>query len=419
MIWRWNEKEQSRSRFTDIAILAGILLFVALIYSRIPAVSYCGFDDFLEQHRLEGSLARPLSSEFTVQYYEGYKYRPLLWVMNRITYEWGSGSAVVFRIRNVAFHLANLILLYCIGHAVVPFPDGGCNHRIAIRSTPSSESIRGGGAMWAIVECAFLLLLSLLLFLLSARQKQRWFLLLALSFFCGWLGILSYEACISIFGLIYGYLAIRFVFSRTLPDKRFAVALVALTVLSLGSYFGLRALYLQPGSAALRSGLAPISVKNFAYIRWPAPLFLIDPVMANEWLDHAVALGSGAGAHHRFVDCRHGRAAVLPALSRVVIFRKRIPPRLQRIEWPELTFLLLGVLLSLSPFLLFNNHASETYLYVPMALFVLMMSRILCALLVGRRRSELEIQLQCRDGGPVNFVRLGHVGAERAGCGVW
>ncbi len=35
-----------QSRFASLAVLAGILLFVALVYSRIPGASYCGFDDF-------------------------------------------------------------------------------------------------------------------------------------------------------------------------------------------------------------------------------------------------------------------------------------------------------------------------------------------------------------------------------------
>jgi hypothetical protein len=369
---------KKQSRFADIAILAGILLFVALVYSRIPGASYCGFDDFLEQHRLEGSLAKPLISDFTVQYYEGYKYRPLLWVTNRITYEWGSGSPVAFRTRNVAFHLANLVLLYSIAMLLFHSRMVAAAAALLCGVHPLvNQSVVG--AMWTIVECAFLLLSSLLLFLLSVRQKRRWFLLLALSLFCGWLGILSYEACISIFGLIYGYLGIRLLFARTPPvDRRFAVALVALTVLSLGLYFGLRAMYLQPGRPH-PFGLAPI-VKNFA-IYAASPLFLIDPVMANQWLDtplpSEVARGHITGAWIALTAAPLG--CLLVALS---IFHKRIVARLKRMEWPELTFLLLAIPISLSPFLLFNSHASETYLYVPMALFVLFMSRTLCALLV-------------------------------------
>lgn len=371
---------KKQSRFVHTAILAGTLLFVALVYSKIPGTSYCGFDDFIEQHRLEGSLARPLRSEFTVQYYEGYKYRPLSWVMNRVTYQWGSGSAVAFRTRNVAFHLANLVLLY--GIAMLLF------HSRMVAATAAllfglhplvNQSVVG--ASWTIVQCAFLLLFSLLLFLLSVRQKQRWFLLLTFSLLCGWLGILSYEACLSVFGLIYGFLGIQLLFARKLPvDRRFAVALVASTILSLGSYFGLRALYLQPGRPR-PFGLAPI-LKNFA-IYAASPLFLIDPVMANEWLD--TPLPSEVARGHITVAWIAIMAAPLCCLLlAVAIFRKRIAVRLKRVEWPELTFLLLAIPMVLSPFLLFNSHASETYLYVPMALFVLLISRILCALLVDQ-----------------------------------
>jgi hypothetical protein len=369
-------KEQSR--FAHIAILAGTLLFVALVYSRIPGASYCGFDDFIEQHRLEGSLAKPLSSDFTVQYYEGYKYRPLSWVMNRITYEWGSGSAVAFRTRNVAVHLANLVLLYGIAMLLFHSRMVAATAALLFGVHPlANQSVVA--AMWSVVECAFLLLSSLLLFLLAVRQKQRWFLLLAGSLFCGWMGILSYEACLSIFGLIYGYLGIRLLFDRTPPvDRRFAIALVALTILSLGSYFGLRALYLQPGRPH-SFGLAPI-VKNFVMYA-ASPLFLIDPVMANEWLD--TPLPSEVARGYITPAWIAVMAAPLCCLLLVLaMFRKRITARLRGIEWSEITFLLLAIPIVLSPFLLFNSHASETYLYVPIALFVLLISRILCALLV-------------------------------------
>ncbi len=367
-----------QSRFASLAVLAGILLFVALVYSRIPGASYCGFDDFLEQHRVEGSLAKPLASDFTVQYYEGPKYRPLSWVMNRLTYEWGAGSAVAFRTRNVAFHLANLILLYGIAMLLFQSRMVAATAALLLGVHPLvNQSVVG--AMWTTQQCAFLLLSSLLLFLWSVRQKQRWFPLLALSLFCAWLGILSYEACLSIFGLMYGYLGIRLWFDRRLPvDRRFAVALIALTILSLGSYFGLRALYLQPGRPH-PYGLAPV-LKNFAMYA-ASPLFLIDSVMANQWLD--TPLPSEVARGHITAAWIAVEAVPLCCLLlTVAIFRKRIAARLKRLEWPEIAFLLLAIPMVLSPFLLFNNHASETYLYVPMALFVLLMSRILCALLV-------------------------------------
>ena len=125
-------------------------------------------------------MAKPLASDFTVQYYEGPKYRPLSWVMNRLTYEWGAGSAVAFRTRNVAFHLANLILLYGIAMLLFQSRMVAATAALLLGVHPLvNQSVVG--AAWTIEPCAFLLLSSLLLFLWSVRQKQRWFPLLALS----------------------------------------------------------------------------------------------------------------------------------------------------------------------------------------------------------------------------------------------
>jgi len=50
---------------------------------------------------------------FTTSQWE-FKYRPLYSVLNLVTSRIGGGSAVAYRIRNLVFHLANILLLYCL-----------------------------------------------------------------------------------------------------------------------------------------------------------------------------------------------------------------------------------------------------------------------------------------------------------------
>src|SRR6266480_5241433 len=94
--------------------LAATVLIVAALYSREANAYFCGFDDMNEWHRITFTEHPGLVDDFTTIPYLGYKYRPLSWTINRLTYEFGHGSPAVFRSRNLVFHLLNVLLLYGI-----------------------------------------------------------------------------------------------------------------------------------------------------------------------------------------------------------------------------------------------------------------------------------------------------------------
>jgi hypothetical protein len=357
--------------------LAGILLFVVVLYRSEAAAYFCGFDDMNELHRIGFTEHPGLADDFSTMPYLSYKYRPLTWTINRVTYELGHASPIAFRTRNLIFHLLNIVILYAI--AMLLFGSAWVAWTAAllfgIHPLVNQSLV---GAVWTVTPSDFLMLLALLLFLLSVRSARWWLPLLAGSLFAGWLGILAYDAVFFFFGLPWIYLAIQFLFKRKRPaPAAYFATLILLTVLFLGSYFNLRSRFLPPG--APHSTRVTAMLKNTAIYAGSFTL-LIDPVLANEWFDTplpSAVLRGGITPEWLLITLLPAFCIGLFILIRWTYLQERIRTLN---TWPEIVFLLVTIAASFSAFLLFTDHASETYVYLPVAFFVLLMSRVLCHL---------------------------------------
>ena len=117
-------------------------------------------------------------------------------------------------------------------------------------------------------------------------------------------------------------------------------------------------------------------------------LLLIDPVLAHEWFQTPFP----SEALHGEMTIEWIFVTVLPAacILPLLLFPWRyIRDRLRAMDdWPMMIFLFIATVGSFSAFLLFTDHASETYLYLPTLFVTLMASRLICQLLKpeeGRR----------------------------------
>lgn len=358
-------------------VLAAILLFAAVLYHREATAYFCGFDDLIEWHRIAFTSDPGLANDFSVNPHPGYKYRPLAWTMNRLTYELGHGSPAVFRTRNLVFHLANIALLY--GIAMLLFGSRWVAATAALLwgiHPLVNQSVVGG--IWTVTPSDFLVLLGLWLFLLSLRESRWRFSLLVAAMLAGWVGIVAYDAVLFFFGFPFAYLAIHFFFKRKrIVSPAYIATLTVLTVLFVGSFFALRARFLPPG----RPGLTRVAViaKNSAIYAASFTL-VIDPVLANEWLGTPLpseALRRGITPTWLLVTTVPAYCLIIFILLRWKYLRRRFR---SLNSWPEMVFLLVAMAASFSPFLLFTDHASETYTYLPLAFFILLVSRIFCHL---------------------------------------
>jgi hypothetical protein len=189
------------------------------------------------------------------------------------------------------------------------------------------------------------------------------------------------------FGLPFVYLAIQFIFKRQRPSAAYLAALVLLTLIAVGTYFNLRSRFLPPGKPS--SARIAVIAKNAAIYAASFTL-LVDPVLANEWFDTPLpseALRNGVTADWLVVT-------ILPAFCILVFVLMRwrfLRDRIRSLDtWPEILFLLVAIAASFSAFLLFTDHASETYVYLQVAFFVLLMSRVICHVFIPANRWSLQ-----------------------------
>ena len=90
-------------------------LAVIVVYFGVTRAYFCAYDDFIEVHRAAFKDSRDPSLRFTTPHFDSYKYRPLNRAMTLVTYWLGHGEPMLFRIRNLTFHLINVILVYSLG----------------------------------------------------------------------------------------------------------------------------------------------------------------------------------------------------------------------------------------------------------------------------------------------------------------
>lgn len=360
-----------KRHITIIAIIIGI----SLVYIRVTGTYFCAYDDPINLHQIAFQDAHAPSRVITISHFDSYRYRPLSQATNLATYLVGNGSPLPFRIRNLSFHLINIILVYMLGwmlfnsrrvgelgaaffglHALVNQP---------IVSAVNTNTMSHTG-----------FLLGLVMFIVSVRSQRVWALWLIGGLISAWLGLLAYDSEIVVYGLMYIYLLAYFLFHREqFISWRFTIVFAILSSVLLGSYFLLRVLFVPHGMAQAAAGLSPPSIvaKNFLMYAL-ALLSPVDTVLLNEWLD--TPLPSEIVLSRSVIVILSTVVLASVSAFAVVIWRciKRNSPVIQRVNWEAVVLLMSGIALPLLPVLLLQAHPSETYLYLPVAFYSLLLS---------------------------------------------
>jgi hypothetical protein len=344
------------------------------MFAKVTSAYFCGYDDFGETHRAAFEDSKAPSHIFTTTHFGTTKYRPLNRLTTFVSWKFGHGSALPFRIRNLAFHLICALCIYGIvwvwaRDRLVALV---CGMFFCLEPTANQTVVAAVFTNTVAYAC---LLSGFLSFLQWRESKQTGWLFCSMGLIL--IGLFFYEPVIVVFALMGGYLALEYWRGKTTVRKElipWAGGVAAVTfVFALVRHFVVRGTSPRVPTALI--------AHNFV-LYMGALLSPIDAVTANELF--------GAPLPPQLHFDRTSLVWLLLAFAAIVVAlvsllrRRAVQENLKRLDKGLLLFLGLAIPVVLSPFLLFTPHASETYLYLPTALFVILLGISLRALLPSK-----------------------------------
>ena len=357
-----------------VGILAAILLATGLTYLKLPSAYFCAYDDFLEVHRAAFEDTREPARVFTTTHFTSYKYRPLNRGINLLTYWAGHGQSSYFRTRNVLCHLLNVVLVYLISWLLLrSFSISGVAALLFGLHPLANQAV--AGAVMTNTAAHSMFLIALVGFLLSLKPGKARFVWLGLALLFGWLSLLTYEAAVVAYPLMFSYLIIRFLFERRwVVSRAYTAALTVGSLIFLGAYYLIHSRFV-PYSATKAIPSITTMVKNAAI--YACALFSpIDPVLANSWFGIPLPSNFELGKIGPLLWAAIFLAFVVIAFLLAALIRMR-SRGLPDPKWSEKLFVLTSGIAVLAPLIVFADKASETYLYLAVAFGAILFVSIL------------------------------------------
>jgi len=361
----------SKSSFVNrISALFVVLLVVSLPYLRMTNAYFLGYDDFKEIHRAAFEDTRQPARIFTTKHFGQAKYRPLNRAINFISYRLGHRTPVAFRARNLFFHLLNCAILFSIGMLLFDSIFIAALGAAFFGLNPLTHQAVAGAVM-TNTAAASMALIAVFLGLWSCRESKHELRWLVLAITVTWIGVLLYEADVAVLGIIFLYFALDFLFLHRLRARKLWVGMfLLLSTLVVAAMIWMRAMVITGVQQPVAS-LAAI-VKNVAmYVI--ALLLPIDPLLANQWLGTPLVSELPL---NRVIAIIGACSLCLVAIV-LFVYRRSIRRFAFSLCISICVFLLGAAFLSILPLLVFNDHPSETYLYLPVAFAMLLLAYIL------------------------------------------
>jgi protein O-mannosyl-transferase len=370
-------KTRKNYRSMHLLLLSAVLFAVAIAYAKIPTAYFCSYDDFLEVHRAAFEDTRNPSKIVTTPHFYSYKYRPFNRGINFLTYAIGDQDAKFFRVRNVAFHLLNVVLVYVLAWKLF-----GSLEISAVAATLfglhpiANQSVIGSVMTNTVAHSAFL---GALLMVMRSIESRHWWLWLIGGVICGWISLMAYDPNIVVFGLIFVWLAGQRLGRGGAVSMRSIGVFVTASVLLVGLYFGLRELYVPSGwTRAASSAVSAAVIAKNAIMYAGSMLSPVDIVLANEWLNAPLPPDIASRLSWAIV---YGVLLLLTSLGFGFLMLRWLRAKKSASDKLAVVLLILGTVLPLSTLLVFQSHPSETYLYLPAAFFAILLSYALVKVL--------------------------------------
>jgi hypothetical protein len=357
-----------------IWVLLAVLFFVSVPYLQMTQAYFLGYDDFFFVHRSFEDAKNP-SKIFSESHSPGdAKYRPLDRGLDYVTYRLGHGSPFFYRARNLSFHLLNCALVFGLALLLFDSTLTAALAALLFGLNPMVHQVIAGD-VWTNTTAASMVLIALILGLRSYYAKKHEFLWLVLAVFAAWIGIFFYEPDAAVLGMIFLYLALDSLRLRRLSKpKSWTGKLALLSAAAVGSVIVIRGLVLH---GAHLPAAPPVVIAKSAAMYAIAMVFPVDPLLANQWFGTPLVS-----------DIRLSAALMALAVGVSVCvlgfllyaFRRSLRASMASEWFMQCLFLLGATVFSNLLQLVFADHPSETYLYLPEAFFMLFVARMLMAL---------------------------------------
>ncbi len=353
-----------------------ILLGVVALYATVSTAFFCGYDDFSDIQRATFEDARSPTRIFTTTHFGSAKYRPIQRGLTYLSWHWGEQNPAAFRVRNLAFHLLAVTFVYGIALLLSKSRAAAAGAAVLFGVHPLANQVVVA-AVFGNTAAYALLLGSFFFFLYSLEEGRAWKWPLVCSFVCALLALFTYESTIVIFGFTFTYLFLVWRRGRSISRAYFMTFLCGSGIVLLSLFVARRLFVAEP------TPLVPVGLILRNTAMYLGSLLLpVDSVFA-----HTVW---GTPLPSEMTISRSLLAAVgvvVAALALLVLLALRsagVRERLKRVDWPVIALLAVGIPFSLGPFLAFTGHASETYMYLPAALYAILLSLVLNGMLRPR-----------------------------------
>jgi hypothetical protein len=355
------------------ALIDGLLIVLVglTFFAKVSTAYFCGFDDFGETHRAVFEDAHHPSRIFTTTHFGSTKYRPLNRLSTYVCWKIGNGSALPFRLRNLFFHLLCALCVYGIAWVCSRDREISLFAGLLFCLEPVANQTVVAAIFTNTVAYAFLLG-AFLLFLYWLHLGSVRVLLASLLLIL--LGLFFYEPVIVVFAMMFGYLLVRKSERRRVTNVQIcawaggvAAVLVAFAVV--------RTIYVHGSNAAVSSkGVMRNAVVYAAGLVSP-----LDAVSANQLLGTTLPPEIHLSAK-TWLWLIAAVLALAIALS-LHLRNPRVHEGFHHLDKGIATFLVGSIAAALMPFLVYSPHPSETYLYLPAALYSILLTMLLRALL--------------------------------------
>ncbi len=356
-----------------LLLLSIIVVAVTVLYANVTRAYFCSYDDFDNLHQTVFEDADQPARILTTSHFNSFKYRPMHRAINLFTYFVGGDDSTAFRVRNLAFHLVNAALVYALAWQLFrSLPVSGAGALLFGLHPLANQTVIG--AIWTNTVAHTGFLLALVMFIASIRVKRYWSLCLIGALISASFGLFTYDPEIIVFGLMLLYFLLFVASRREAIRIPYLVLFTSISSILIGSYFILRRLFVPNGwqqvSAVLTS---PVLAGKNAVMYFTALLNPVDLVLANEWFN--TPLPSEIKFPNPTLMLGMILALLLTACVGVyLILALKLTFRVKgEIDWTAALFLISGIWAPLLPMLVFASRPSETYLYLSVAFYVLLL----------------------------------------------
>ena len=365
-----------------LLIISAITLFISILYSKVTGAYFCSYDDFNEMHRAVFEDTHQPLHILTTSHFNSYKYRPLNRAITLLTYSVGDGSPFYFRVRNLLFHLLNVVLVYRISWLLFKnILISGVGAALFGLHPLVNQSVIG--AVWTNTIAHTFFLLSLLMFIISMRSQRLHLCWLAASLVSAWLSLFIYDSGITVYFMMIISLIIHLLFYRERAlNWQFVGMFTVGSIVLIGSPVLLRIFFVRQGWGQASTSIPSLGVivKNIGMYCF-ALLLPIDSILANEWLHIPLPSEIALNISKVVIIGVWTFAIILFMTLTIWRYMKIKKLRLYKMDWAHIVFLICGIFTPLLPVLLLSSHPSETYLYLPVVFYMLFLSYGLTRLL--------------------------------------